>query len=81
MPVAFAIRLERRLPERHQCLSILIGEGDRHEGFETALALLLPGEGEDQPLGRNDFAVDAAEPKVLAAFSGPKTVTPLAARK
>src|SRR5882672_4213312 len=76
MPVAFRVRLERCLVEGHQGLAALLGERHRHQGFEAALTLFLPGEGEDETRGGNDLAEHAAMPELLAGLRRPQAVAP-----
>src|SRR5712691_5492788 len=79
VPVAFLDRLERNLTERHAGLAAFLGEGHRHQGFQAALALFLPGEGEDQALGRYDLAEHAAQRQLLTAFDRAQAAAPDAA--
>src|ERR1700693_5973677 len=68
MPVTLSDGLEDRLVEGHLRLALVLGEGDRHQGFMAAAAVLaIPGEGIDQALGLHDFAKDAALPKLATA--------------
>src|SRR6266702_8651367 len=76
MPVALLDRLERGLAEDHPGLPVLLGERHRHQGLKAALALLLPGEGEDEPLGLDDLTKHAAVPELLAAFGRPQAAAP-----
>src|SRR5713101_1277008 len=76
MPVAFLGRLEWNLTEGHLGLSIPFGEGDGHHRLEAALALFLPGEGEDDEFRRNDLAEYASEAEFLAVAGRPQAAAP-----
>src|SRR5713101_2799297 len=61
MAVASLGGLEDGLAEGHPRLALMLGEGDRHQRLvAAAAALVVPGEGEDQALGRYHLAIDAA---------------------
>src|SRR5262250_2026372 len=61
---------ERCLVEGLDGLAAALFEGDRHHHLEpSGRPIILPDEGEHQPLVWHDLAIDAAEP-VLAAISG-----------
>src|SRR3954469_8082762 len=65
--VARLNRIEAGLLQRDFCLASQSLEPDRHDGFRPGpAALVVPRMGHDNALVRNDLAIDAAEPKLLA---------------
>src|SRR5262247_3299149 len=57
---------EGPLVEGLDCLAALLFEGDRDKRLDArGRAVIVPGEGENEPLVLDDLAIDAAEP-VLA---------------
>src|ERR1700733_7456775 len=79
MAVVFMGRPERRLMEGHSRAARLLRERHRHQGLEAAFALLLPGEGEDEALGRNDFAKHAALPEFASVIGRAQAMAPMSA--
>ena len=53
--IALLDRQERHLLEGHAGLPAFLGESHRHQVFFTALAVLLPGKGEDETPVFNDL--------------------------
>src|SRR5580698_3505826 len=76
MPVAFLDRLERDLVEGHARFPMLLGERDRYQGLEAALALCLPGEREDEAFRRDHLAERPLLPKLLAVFRRAQAAAP-----
>src|SRR5689334_4212418 len=83
MALALVSGEERRLPERHArlvtVLAALLGERDGDDVLLAALALLIPLEGENEPLGFHHFAEHAAVPEFLAGLDVSETDAPFAA--
>src|SRR5262249_39492047 len=70
MAVAPLDGAERRLVEGLDGLAVALFEDDRHDHLEpSGRPVILPGEGEYQPLVGHDLAIDAAKP-VLAVIGG-----------
>src|SRR6202162_5602832 len=80
MAVALSDGLELGLMECHLRLAPLFGEDDRDQGLMAPAAVLaIPGEGVDQALRFDDFAKDAALPKLAAAVVLAQAPPPCAA--
>src|SRR5262249_17897242 len=80
MPIALLDGVEDRLAERHRRPALLLREGDRDQGLVAPAPVLpIPGEGEDQALRRDDLAIDAALPELLAIRVPPEAQSPAAA--
>ena len=80
MAVALSDGFELGLMEPHLRLAPLFGEGDRDQTLMAPAAVLaIPGEGVDQPLRFDDFAEDAALPKLAAAVVLAQAPPPCAA--
>ena len=80
MAVAAFHLLEHRLAKGDPRLSLLIRERHGHQGLMPGAAIVLvPGEGEDEPLGGYGFAQHATLPALLAvlvaAQAGPPGTT------
>src|SRR5260221_8580453 len=81
MAITLFDRGEDRLAEGHPRLALLGSEGDRDQRLMTGAAgLVVPGEGEDEALGLDDFAIDAAVPELLAGLVAPQAEPPGTAR-
>src|SRR5215213_1427195 len=72
--------LERFVAEGHQRLAVPLRERHRDQGFEAALAFLLPREGKDEAFRRCDFTEHATQPEVPAVLGPVQAVAPAAAR-
>src|SRR5262245_33233206 len=78
MAITFFDRLKWSLAQCHARLAVLFGEGDGHERLKSALTFFLPCESEIEPLRRQYFVIDAANPKFVAVLNRAQTSAPLA---
>ena len=81
MAVTLLDALEYGLAEGHPRPPSLLGEGHRHQGLVPWGAIVLvPGEGEHQPIRLHHLAVDPALPQLLAVLVAAQAGAPAAAR-